>query len=140
NPHAPEADVVTFLQRYMDILGAGQKIIDEEGYWTCKRRYMVRFRASEVEVGGVMYPPANFNIGSNRGYVQYPGQPRTCRRCGQLGHISVDCTTEMCRRCGRAGHATISCKNPLVCNLCGEQGHGYRACPKKDRRFASVVA
>nr|XP_015195542.1 PREDICTED: brain acid soluble protein 1-like [Lepisosteus oculatus] len=35
----------------MDILGAGQKIIDEEGYWTCKRRYMVRFRANSEEEG-----------------------------------------------------------------------------------------
>uniref|UniRef100_W5NLA1 CCHC-type domain-containing protein n=1 Tax=Lepisosteus oculatus TaxID=7918 RepID=W5NLA1_LEPOC len=140
NPHVPEADIVTFLQRYMDILGAGQKIIDEEGYWTSKRRYMVRFHASDVEVVCVMSPPANFNIRPNRGYVLYPGQPRTCRRCGQLGHISVDCTTEMCRGCGRAGHVAAGCKNPLVCNLCGEQGQTYRMCPKKARSFASVVS
>ncbi|MBN3324299.1 ZCHC3 protein, partial [Atractosteus spatula] len=129
NPHVPEPDIVTFLRRFVDVQGGGQKVVDEERIWTFKRRYLVRLRQSPTTPGGVLYPPANFTIGPNRGYLMYSGQPQTCRRCGQEGHLAAECSTEVCRRCGRTGHVATACSFQQLCNLCGEPGHLYRACP-----------
>ncbi|MBN3324691.1 ZCHC3 protein, partial [Atractosteus spatula] len=130
NPNVPEADVQTFLRRFVDIQGEGRKVIDEENVWTSKWRYMARFRSCDTAEGGVLVPPANFFIGSNKGYLTYPGQPKTCRKCGEKDHFAIDCQSKVCRRCGRVGHIAMDCVNPLVCNLCGEQGHTYRMCSR----------
>uniref|UniRef100_W5NLC3 CCHC-type domain-containing protein n=1 Tax=Lepisosteus oculatus TaxID=7918 RepID=W5NLC3_LEPOC len=140
NPHVPEADISIFLKRFLDIQGEGKKVLDEEGIWNFKRRYMARFRPSKTSLGGVLHPPATFYIGPNRGYLVYSGQPKTCRKCGQEGHLVVDCVEQLCRRCGQIGHSAVSCREDMVCNLCGGQGHAYRACPRKIKTFASVVA
>ncbi|MBN3324692.1 ZCHC3 protein, partial [Atractosteus spatula] len=130
NGNVPESIVSIFLKRFVDLQGEGKKVMDEENVWTAKWRYMARFRTCLMTPGGVLHPPATFTIGPNRGYLMYPGQPKTCRRCGQEGHLVVDCRTEICRRCGRTGHVAAVCHHALVCNLCGEEGHLYRNCPK----------
>uniref|UniRef100_W5N4P4 CCHC-type domain-containing protein n=1 Tax=Lepisosteus oculatus TaxID=7918 RepID=W5N4P4_LEPOC len=137
NPHVPD-DIVTFLRRFVDVQGGGQKVVDEERIWTFKRRYLVRLRQSPTTPGGVLHPPANFTIGPNRGYLIYSGQPQTCRRCGRR-HLGAECSTEVCRRCGRTGHVAIACTYQQLCNLCREPGNLYRVCPNKTRSFASVV-
>ncbi|MBN3314461.1 CNBP protein, partial [Atractosteus spatula] len=130
NPHMPEPNIATFLRRFVDVQGGGQKVVDEERIWTFKRRYLVRLRQSQTTPGSVLHPPANFTIGPYRGYLIYPGQPQTCRKCGQEGHLAADCSTEVCRRCGRVGHVATDCSYQQLCNLCGEPGHlGYLIYP-----------
>uniref|UniRef100_W5NP97 CCHC-type domain-containing protein n=1 Tax=Lepisosteus oculatus TaxID=7918 RepID=W5NP97_LEPOC len=139
SPRVPEADILTFLRRYVDVQGEGRRVMDDEKVWTGKRSYTVRFRPNDKIEGGLITPPANFSIGPYRGYMLYPGQPKTCRRCGQSGHFFVDCVTDICKRCGELGHVAAACRNALVCNLCGVPDHSYRTCPRKVRSFAAVV-
>ncbi|MBN3314846.1 ZCHC3 protein, partial [Atractosteus spatula] len=140
NPFIPEEEIAFLLKRFVDIQGAGQKILDPGGYWTCKRRYLVRFRACAASEGGVVHPPPNFYIGSNRGYLYYSGQPTGCRKCGKQGHFAAKCTSVICRRCGVEGHAAIDCTVSISCNLCGGSDHLYNKCPKRVRSYAEAAA
>ncbi|MBN3317972.1 ZCHC3 protein, partial [Atractosteus spatula] len=129
NPYMAEEDIVSFLKRFVDVQDEGVKLLDKKKYWSGKRRYRVRFRFSAQASDGLLHPPASFTIGSNNGYLFYPGQPLTCRRCGQEGHIALNCTEQICRRCGGIGHVGSACTEDIKCNLCGKPGHAYRECP-----------
>uniref|UniRef100_W5NLU9 CCHC-type domain-containing protein n=1 Tax=Lepisosteus oculatus TaxID=7918 RepID=W5NLU9_LEPOC len=139
NTLLPERDVAMFLSRFVDIQGEGVKEIDRVGVWTGRRRYMVRLRPKPSGDEGVLHPPAFFRIGSNRGYLFYPGQPLTCKKCLQLGHIAANCPGGLCRRCGTAGHEAKNCEQVMTCDLCGSAGHMYRSCPRKRKSFADIV-
>ncbi|MBN3317011.1 ZCHC3 protein, partial [Atractosteus spatula] len=139
NPFVPEAEIVCFLKRYVDVVSAGRKMIDPERFWSGKRQFLVRFRAKGSEAGGVVHPPATFSIGPNRGFLHYSGMPAGCRICGELGHLAAKCGAVVCRRCGELGHATSGCTKRVVCNLCGDPGHLYRACPQRERTYAAAV-
>ncbi|MBN3312799.1 ZCHC3 protein, partial [Atractosteus spatula] len=130
NPFMPEEEILVFLKRFVDVQGAGHKVLDIGRYWTGRWKYLVRFRASPAVGGDVVHPPANFMIGANRGYLFYPGQPTGCRKCGQQGHFAAKCQRVICRRCGVEGHVTSDCTVEVSCNLCGEVGHLYNRCPK----------
>ncbi|MBN3312512.1 ZCHC3 protein, partial [Atractosteus spatula] len=130
NTLLPERDIVMFLSRFVDIQGAGSKVLDPAKVWTGKRRYMVRLRPKPSGEEGVLHPPAYFSIGSNRGYLFYPGQPLTCKKCLQLGHIAANCPGGVCRRCGAAGHEAKTCGQIMTCDLCGSMDHVYRTCPR----------
>ncbi|PIK59051.1 hypothetical protein BSL78_04008 [Apostichopus japonicus] len=64
-----------------------------------------------------------------KAHVRYPGQPRTCFRCGETGHEAKGCPNKKCGRCLRLGHDSTACPNEVVCSLCGKEGHVFRACP-----------
>ncbi|MBN3323625.1 ZCHC3 protein, partial [Atractosteus spatula] len=128
NPYVPEEDIVCFLKRFVDIQGIGVKLIDRKNYWTGRRRYRVRFRADGSSPDGLLHPPASFEIGSNRGYLFYYGQPSVCRRCRKEGHHVVDCRERICRRCEGVGHLSSECKEERRCNLCGGAGHVFKDC------------
>uniref|UniRef100_W5NM69 CCHC-type domain-containing protein n=1 Tax=Lepisosteus oculatus TaxID=7918 RepID=W5NM69_LEPOC len=129
NPYVPEEDIVCFLKRFVDIQGMGVKVLDKKGYWTGKRRFKVRFRPNGSAPDGLLHPPATFEIGPNRGYLYYYGQPLVCRRCRKEGHNVVDCRERVCRRCEGVGHFTSECTEEMKCNLCGGEGHVFRDCP-----------
>ncbi|MBN3320552.1 ZCHC3 protein, partial [Atractosteus spatula] len=119
NPFVPEEEILFFLRRFVDIQGPGHKVLDAGGYWNCRRKYLARFRSNAALGGAVVHPPASFMIGSNRGYLFYPGQPGGCRRCGKEGHVVVNCPSMICRRCGVEGHVVSNCTAEITCNLCG---------------------
>uniref|UniRef100_W5LX10 CCHC-type domain-containing protein n=1 Tax=Lepisosteus oculatus TaxID=7918 RepID=W5LX10_LEPOC len=125
----PEEDIEVFLRRFVDITAKGTKIIDRNGYWTGKIRYFVRLRTVSMQEDGFLHPPAMFFIGVNREYLNYPGQPLTCRRCVGEGHFAANCRELVCKRCGKAGHLGADCKMARTWNLCGEEGHLYKDCP-----------
>ncbi|MBN3313979.1 ZCHC3 protein, partial [Atractosteus spatula] len=129
NPYVPEEDVEIFLRRFVDITAKSTKVIDRNRYWTGKRKYFVRLRTISAQEDGFLHPPATFYIGVNRGYLHYPGQPLTCRRCGKEGHFAANCKEVVCRKCGKTGHVGASCKKGKTCNLRGEEGHLYKDCP-----------
>uniref|UniRef100_W5LWX5 CCHC-type domain-containing protein n=1 Tax=Lepisosteus oculatus TaxID=7918 RepID=W5LWX5_LEPOC len=139
NPRVPEQDILTFLTRFVDVQSVGQKVTDGLNIWTCKRRYLVRLRSNSLEEDGVSHPPAYFSIGPSRGYLFYPGQPLTCKKCFQRGHKAVDCTRAFCRKCKAADHETANCGKLSTCNLCGSMDHVYRSCPRKQKSFAAIV-
>ncbi|MBN3325212.1 ZCHC3 protein, partial [Atractosteus spatula] len=129
NPYVPEEDIEVFLKRFVDLTAKGTKIMDRNRYWTGKIRFFARLRTASTQEDGFLHPPAMFFIGANRGYLSYPGQPLTCRRCGGEGHFAANCRELMCKRCGKTGHLGADCKATKTCNLCGENGHLYKDCP-----------
>ncbi|PIK42021.1 putative zinc finger CCHC domain-containing protein 3-like [Apostichopus japonicus] len=73
--------------------------------------------------------PSFLFIAGHKAHVRYPGQPRTCFRCGETGHEAKGCPNKKCGRCLRLGHDSTACPNEVVCSLCGKEGHVFRACP-----------
>lgn len=138
NPFVEDGDVLTFLARYCETVRGGERLKDRFGIWTGKRRYLVKLRADTASPGGLVHPPGTFFIGSNRGFLHYPGQPVYCRRCGAQGHVKADCTGQRCRFCGSAEHIATACPEPKTCSLCGGGDHLFRVCPSRQKTYASL--
>uniref|UniRef100_A0A9J7XJH6 CCHC-type domain-containing protein n=1 Tax=Cyprinus carpio carpio TaxID=630221 RepID=A0A9J7XJH6_CYPCA len=131
-------DICVWLGRFCTDRGQPVKVLDEDGIWTCSWRYLVKLRADPASPGGFIHPPGSFFIGSNRGFLHYPGQPLYCRRCGARGHIKTDCTGQRCRFCESTDHMASACPEPKRCSLCGGVDHLFRACPTRKKSFASL--
>ncbi|MBN3323669.1 ZCHC3 protein, partial [Atractosteus spatula] len=128
DPFVSEEDIEVFLNEFVLLQGKGERELDSEGVWTGRRVYWMRLRFGGTEEGGVLHPPAFFEIGSERGYLVYPGQPLACRRCGVLGHYAAKCTMVFCSRCKERGHVLKACRKEVRCFSCGELGHVFRSC------------
>lgn len=55
--------------------------------------------------------------------VQYDGQPKTCRRCNSLDHISRDCNNIVCFNCEGTGHESKECPEKVRCCICRKDDH-----------------
>lgn len=135
NPFVEDGDVMAFLARHCEAVRGGERLRDKHGIWNGKRRFLVRLK---MMGGDIIHPPGSFSIGSNRGFLHYPGQPMYCRRCGGQGHIKSGCPGLRCRFCGMTDHSSAECKAPKKCSLCGSEEHLYRLCPQRRRTFASL--
>ncbi|KAK6454125.1 zinc finger CCHC domain-containing protein 3-like [Huso huso] len=134
NPYVKEQDIRLFLRKYCDVLGVGQKEMDYDEMWNGNRKYTVRFKR---KIGGFECPPASFYIGGVKGYLYYYGQPKTCRKCGEQGHIAVMCPNIFCRNCLETGHEAKECKKPKSCNLCDSTEHMFKDCPGRHKTTLS---
>ncbi len=138
NPFVEDGDVLAFLARYCETVKGGERLKDRFGIWTGKRRYLVKLRPDKATPGGLAHPPGSFFIGSNRGFLHYPGQPVYCRRCGVQGHVKAECTGQRCRFCGSAEHMASACPEPKTCSLCGGGDHLFRVCPSRQKTYSSL--
>ncbi|MBN3318740.1 ZCHC3 protein, partial [Atractosteus spatula] len=129
DPFVTDADVTTFLSRYVDVRTGPLVLSDTRTVWTGKRRYLVELRRDPTTKDGYSHPPATFAIGGGRGYMFYWDQPEFCRKCRTTGHREGACTAEKCGKCGRPGHHTRDCQ-VKECSLCGDRGHLFRQCSK----------
>ena len=59
----------------------------------------------------------------------YSGQPKTCRRCGDLGHLIKECESVRCFNCEQSGHRSEECEMPLLCSICRSVDHLVYECP-----------
>lgn len=140
NPFVEESDIRHFLQRYCLKVEGGQKICNAFGIWNGRRKYLVRFRPEPTAPGGVVQPPGSFAIGPHRGFLFYPGQPVTCRKCGTAGHTKSVCNNSKCRFCGSQEHESTECRAPKKCSLCGGEDHLYRSCALRRKTFADLFS
>lgn len=56
------------------------------------------------------------------------------------GYAMKDCKEDACKNCRVAGHGTKDFSKAPACNLCDLTDHVYKACLKRERTWASVVA
>ena len=68
---------------------------------------------------------------SSREFVRiwYRDQPKTCRRCEDLGHLINECTSVRCFNCEKSGHRAEACEQPIMCSICVSEEHRERRCP-----------
>ena len=59
----------------------------------------------------------------------YPGQPKSCRRCGDLDHLIKDCVNIRCFNCEQSGHRVEQCPERPICSICRSTSHPVRNCP-----------
>lgn len=43
--------------------------------------------------------PSAVRIAGESVFISYPGQPKTCRKCGDLGHLAQGCNRPRCYNC-----------------------------------------
>uniref|UniRef100_A0A3B5QK81 CCHC-type domain-containing protein n=1 Tax=Xiphophorus maculatus TaxID=8083 RepID=A0A3B5QK81_XIPMA len=121
-------DIRTWLQQRCTVKH-GYELKDEDGVRTGGRRFFVQLKRN-LATGEIYHLPPVIQLGAIRGHVFYPGQPKTCRRCGSQQHLSAECRITYCKNCGTERHLTKDCQEPVNCNLCGERGHTFKSCPK----------
>ncbi|MBN3312612.1 ZCHC3 protein, partial [Atractosteus spatula] len=126
DPFVSEEEIHCFLRKHVMLYGEGKKELDWEGVWTGKRSYWMSLRPDSRSMDGLSHPPAVFDMGSEKGFLVYPGQPITCRRCFSQGHYARECCEiVICDRCKSKTHTAQGC---VKCFTCGLYGHGYREC------------
>ncbi|KAJ1217841.1 hypothetical protein NDU88_005428 [Pleurodeles waltl] len=142
NPHIPDRDIASLLQRYGTIAKGPTKVRDKRGMWNTTWQAIINLHKDPAGRDGLRHPPASFYLGADEGRICYPGQPFTCRKCQAVGHKGMDCPEKYCRICRQTGHEASRCTGKKVCNLCGGEGHTYYQCPKSDRprTYAAAAA
>ena len=48
--------------------------------------------------------PSSVRIAREFFWIWYPDQPKTCRQCGDLGHLINECMSVRCFNCEMSGH------------------------------------
>uniref|UniRef100_A0A671NF48 CCHC-type domain-containing protein n=1 Tax=Sinocyclocheilus anshuiensis TaxID=1608454 RepID=A0A671NF48_9TELE len=137
NPYVTDEALMAFLARYAEVLTPARYVRDRVGLWTGKRQFQVLLRTEENGLEGVMHPPAQFNIGADKGYLFYSRQPPFCRRCRRYGHNDGGCEEPRCLQCALLGHTAKECSAPKSCHSCGSLDHLMRDC-KKGRKQGGV--
>ncbi|KAK2900067.1 hypothetical protein Q8A73_013196 [Channa argus] len=121
-------DIKTWLSFQCTVL-RGMELRDEDGIRTGARRFYVQLKRDE-DSGQLIHLPSTIQLGSIRGHVFYPGQPKTCRKCGSRTHLAANCDTTYCKNCEGCDHITKDCPQPMKCNLCRSTAHTFRTCPE----------
>ncbi|KAJ1194166.1 hypothetical protein NDU88_003461 [Pleurodeles waltl] len=139
NPHIPDRDISSLLQRYSTTVKEPTKFRDRRGIWNMTWQTTMNLHKDQAWKDGLRHPLANFYLGADEGMIRYPGQPFTCRKWQAVGHKGIDCAEKFCRICRQTGHKASGCTGKKVCNFCGE-GHTYYRCPKSERPKTYAVA
>lgn len=73
--------------------------------------------------------PSSIRIAGEVVFVSYPGQPKTCRRCGEEGHMAQGCKNPRCYNCEAPGHVASDCEHDPLCGICLQPDHHVSDCP-----------
>nr|XP_014344542.1 PREDICTED: uncharacterized protein LOC106703704 [Latimeria chalumnae] len=135
NESVPSLDVLCWLKQHCTVLGDLSSIYDKYRFWVGGYKVRVRLHPTEF---GIRHLPNLINIGRDRGFLFYAGQPKTCHKCGSVRHISPDCPKVVCTKCGQQGHFSANCKEEIVCNFCQKKGHLYLHCPDSAHNYFTI--
>ena len=123
-------DIRDWLARYCTVLPVRPIQVKVDGIWDCSWKFRIKQIRDSQGFQGLRQIPSMIVLGENRGYIQYNGQPKLCRKCGSNTHLAEACTAIFCRKCREIGHEFEQCTNGKRCNLCGDNSHLFRDCPK----------
>ena len=118
-PEMPDTVLLGHLSNYGKVLSFRRDYVSsgiQNGIRTARMR-LRRSIPSTVLVAGEMIR------------VWYPGQPKTCRRCGGLGHLMSACKSIRCINCQESGHHSRDCPSPRLCSVCLASDHLCGDCP-----------
>lgn len=73
--------------------------------------------------------PSAIRIAGEPVFISYPGQPKSCRKCRDVGHLAQGCKNPRCFNCEAPGHRSAECKVPPLCGICMKPDHPVSACP-----------
>ena len=118
-------DVWTWMTKYCEVINA-MEVMDIDGIRTGTRRFQVRLIRRD---GVLQHIPSSIQLGTFKGSVFYPGQPKECRKCGSRDHLAAACTQDICRNCKATDHTSAQCSVPVKCNLCSSPNHRFKDCP-----------
>ena len=72
--------------------------------------------------------PSSLRIAGEAVFVSYPGQTKTCRRCGEEGHMAQGCRKPRCYNCEAPGHVASECGLDPLCGICLQSHHHASKC------------
>lgn len=72
---------------------------------------------------------SNVRIAGESIGISYPGQPKTCWKCGDEGHMAQGCKSPRCYNCEAPGHRAFECPEHPLCGICLESNHPISQCP-----------
>ncbi|MGH0140935.1 UNVERIFIED_CONTAM: hypothetical protein FKN15_028102 [Acipenser sinensis] len=121
-------DIETWLSRHCQVKSASRKVRDVDGVWNGARQWLIQLHEDTNGINGVRRLPSNITMGSACGFVMYYSMPKLCHNSGELGHIAVACKTVKCKNCG-GPHINSMCTEEKKFNMCGKEGHVFKACP-----------
>ena len=73
--------------------------------------------------------PSAIRIAGEPVYISYPGQPKTCRKCGDIDHLGQGCKNPRCYNCEAPGHRSADCPKDPLYGICIKPDHPVAECP-----------
>jgi hypothetical protein len=84
-PELKESIIKDSLAEYGEVMQIWEEM------WAKSYRYKVYNGIRIVEIKLKKHIPSNLTISGNNAIVTYEGQPPTCYRCSETGHMQIDC-------------------------------------------------
>ena len=73
--------------------------------------------------------PSSIRIAGEAVSISYSGQPKTCCKSGDEGHLASGCKNPRCYNCESPGHRAAECDKQPLCGICLESKHPIANCP-----------
>ena len=107
-PEMPDTVLIGRLSHYGRVLSFRRDRSIATGIFNGVRN--VRMRLSKTI-------PSAISIAGEPVFISYPGQPKTCRKCGDVGHLAQGCKNPRCFNCEAPGHVSADCTMTPLWNL-----------------------